>query len=144
MARYKTQRQRRYALVRDSGFSKPEAAELSKMTMAQLNTPYIKRMIAERSRLYSKAMAAELSEAEFHRRMKLKSHAKGHTKQRNGKRVPDIWAQLRDYEDDYKAKHPNWKSPFVKKLRDFVAFQSAFEKGRDKHKPNPFGSNPMH
>lgn len=114
---FKTRRQNRYAKLRKAGFLKFEARDLSKIP---LKVPYMLPLMRQRFKDYKKAVKADwtISQWEKYIQQDYKQHK---WLDSHGKYSP--WAMLRDAEEGYRTKHPNYASPWQKKrgqMRDFI------------------------
>ena len=119
---FKTRRQRRYEILRKAGFMRSEARDLSRVP---LKVPYMKPLIDARAKEYKKAVKEEWTIGQWEDTLKKQYKSSGWL---NSKGKSSAWAMLRDYEHAYRAKHPNYDSPWQKRrgqMRDFI---KVFEK----------------
>ena len=122
---YKTIRQGRYEDLRSVGFLNWEARILSKVPRS---IPYLKTMVAERQVVFKTAQKKGLTEAEYGRRIQSSYIMKGYAKAKQAKSAGAVYAMLRHYEEDYKPKHKEYSSPWVKKHKDFSVYSSKIDK----------------
>lgn len=121
-------RQARYEKLRKSGFLPFEARVLSRVPR---KVPYMPQMVATRASLLARAKREKWSQQRFETNIKEQYRKKGWRKlNRAGKTVNDPWQMLRDYDDRYKDKHPEYVSPWVKKQKRWRDFTSKYERGR--------------
>lgn len=133
MAQYRTRRQGRYSKLRDSGFTAREAQVLSNMP---LNVPYMRKLVTERRQELRKAVKSGLTVKKFQDNIKNFYVANKFLKdakisKKTGKVIRariDPWAMLRDYEDKFKAKTPQYDSPWQKKQKGFRDYMSKVER----------------
>jgi len=52
---------------------------------------------------------------------------------RTGRIVYDTWAMLRDFEDKYRAKHPQYKSPWEKRRKAWKSFVAKLERTYERY-----------
>ena len=119
---FKTRRQKRYESLRKTGFAKFEAQALSKVPFA---VPYMKDLIKSRLKEYKVAFKENWTLKRWEGTIKDK-YQEG--KWLDSKGRLSAWSMLRDYESQYRAKHPQYDSPWKKKRKDFRDFISTFEK----------------
>jgi len=119
----KTRRMQRFANLRRLQFMKFEAFALSKVSPAV--TPYFREMMRERAEMAAKAFKMGKTEREFEAQIKELYRVNGWVKRnRAGKVIADPWKMFRSFEDKFKAKRPEYTSPWQKRqknLRDFIA-----------------------
>jgi len=129
---FRKARQARYERRRRNGFLPFEARPLSRISE---KVPYMPQLIATRASLLARAKREGWSRARYETYIKEQYRKKGWRKlNRPGtKVVDDPWQMLRDYEDRYKDKHPEYISPWVKKQKRFRDFISKFDKGLEKY-----------
>lgn len=128
---FKTKRQRNYGYLRDRGFLKFEAQALSKVPR---KTPYMPNMVRGRAHIWARAKRENWSEARYERYIRAIYKRKDWTTlTRAGKTTLSPWAMLRDAENRYKDKHPEYKSPWLNKLKVWRDFQSKYEAGLEKY-----------
>ena len=119
---FKTRRQRRYDTLRKAGFLKFESRDLSRVPF---KIPYIKPLVKARAEEYKRAVKEEWTIGRWEDLYK-KRYKDNNWLDSKGR--PSPWAMLRDYEHDYRVKHPNYDSPWEKRrgaMRDFI---KVFEK----------------
>lgn len=118
---FKTRRQRRYERLRQTGFFPLEAQVLSKVPFS---VPYMDKLIMERYKRYSAAMARKMTRAAWEKQTHdIYRENKWIKRTRAGILKYDVWAMLRDFEDRYRAQNPEYESPWQarrKAWRDFV------------------------
>jgi len=129
---FRKTREARYAKLFRAGFLGFEARPLSRIPR---KVPYMPQLIATRASLKARAKREGWSQARYETYIKEQYRKKGWRKlNRPGtKTVDDPWAMLRDYEDRYKDKHPEYNSPWVKRQKRFRDFTSKFDRGLDKY-----------
>lgn len=128
---FRITRQTRYEKLRRNGFLPFEARPLSRVPR---KTPYLPLMLATRASLKAKARREGWSQRRYETHIKEQYRKKGWRKlNRIGKQVDDPWQMLRDYEDRYKSKYPEYNSPWIKKQKKFRDFTSKFDKGLEKY-----------
>ena len=128
---FRTRRQNRYLLLRNSGFLPYEAQTLSKVP---LKVPYMDILIKERFKFKKQAIKDGWTKTKYELRIKDEYRVKGWTKKnRLGKLVADPWAMFRANEDVYKSKYPSYNSPWVKRQKSFRDFVSIVEKAVKGH-----------
>jgi len=98
---FKARRQHRYEALKDYGLLPFEARELSRLTFAEIRTPYIRDFVRMRSNMADVAP----SRAAYIRQ--IKEH---YLRQVWG--IPSgIWDWIRVYEKGYKKDHPDYETP---------------------------------
>lgn len=128
---FRKTRQARYERRRRNGFLPFEARPLSRVSE---KVPYMPQLIATRASLLARAKREKWSQQRYETYIKEQYRKKGWRKfSRTGKIVNDPWRMLRDYEDRYKDKHPEYVSPWVKKQKKWRAFTSKYEKGLEEY-----------
>lgn len=121
---FKTRRQRRYRVLREAGFLPFEAQSLSRVTF---QTPYFDAMIRSRYRELKTALREDISQAEWRRIIHRRYRDNGWYEVGDPrKRSP--FAMLRDFEEKYRGKNPNYKSPWEKRKKSWKQFVSTVEK----------------
>jgi hypothetical protein len=118
---FRTRRQHRYLILRDTGFLPFEAKELSKIPF---KVPYIDAMIKERYSYLKTAAKQKSTKKNWEKMIKDFYVDRGFTKKNKQNRtILDPWQMMRDFEFKYKNKHPEYESPWEKrrkKWKDFV------------------------
>ncbi len=128
---FRKTRQARYERRRRNGFLPFEARPLSRVSE---KVPYMPQLIATRASLLARARREGWSQIKYNISIKELYRKKGWRKlNRVGKIVNDPWQMLRDYEDRYKSKHPEYESPWVKKQKGWRDFTSKFDRGLEKY-----------
>ncbi len=128
---FRKTRQARYVNLRRNGFLPFEARPLSRVPR---NVPYMPQLIATRASLLARARREGWSQIKYNISIKESYRKKGWRKlNRVGKIVNDPWQMLRDYEDRYKDKHPEYTSPWLKKQKGWRDFTSKFDRGLEKY-----------
>ena len=126
---FRTQRQKRYTMLRDKGLLQFEAAALSKVKPR--DCPYYYTMVRARSAIHNRAIRESWSKARYEKHIKSIYRRKGWTAlTRTGTEKFSAWAMLRYYEDKWKDRHPDWKSPTVKKQKEWRDFRRKQERQR--------------
>jgi len=145
MARkYKTMRMRRYEKLQFNGFIKFESRVLSRLPFSKM--PYIDGMIKRRGQEYERAIRAAkrrgLSESEFNRQwdthIKQRYYGKRwklNKKERWGATV--VFRMLKDFEREYKDRHPGYESPTEKRRKRERDFIDRMEREYDKKAKRP-------
>jgi hypothetical protein len=98
-----------------------EAQALSKVPS---NVPFIKSVASERKKLLRQAQKENWSAARYEREVKDIYNQGSYTKLSKRGIVYDPWKMLRRHEDNFKARHPEYQSPWKKRQRvwrDFLA-----------------------
>lgn len=118
----KTRRQSRYALLRNAGFLPFEARPLSRVPS---NVPYFRQLVMDRANDARAAKARGVTRGQYEDKIKGQYRREGWLKKdRLGKVVADAWQMLRAFEDRYRARQPEYESPWEprgRKLKDFIA-----------------------
>lgn len=124
----KTRRQQRYIRLRNAGFLPFEARPLSKVPQ---NIPYVKQMISSRRELLKQAIQDKRKDSRILTQKawaeQIKKTYTDNVLTRVNKRgdiVLDPWQLLRQREDAYILKHPEYESPWQKRgqrWRDFIS-----------------------
>ena len=124
----KTRRYSRYSQLRQGGAFLPfEARPLSKVPVGIC--PYFRAMIDERRAEAIKAGHQGLTKTQWEDRIKDRYQTnKWLSLNREGKVVADPWKMLRDYEDRWRAKQPEYTSPWEARYRKWKDFYSKLER----------------
>jgi hypothetical protein len=137
MARYKTRRRNRYEKLRLSGFLPFEARTLSRVPF---RVPYIRSLMTVRRRMLRNALKEGMSRAGWERKIKTEYFDSGWLKWAKRKQaVYDPWKMLKDFERGYKARHPEYVSPWEKKQKNMPDFLEKIERTYEKNRPAPRG-----
>lgn len=121
---FKTRRQKRYELLRKSGFLPFEAQELSRIPV---KVPYVDILIKQRYKELKEAVEKGLSKEQWRRKIIDRYNANDWFEVRNpSRRSPH--AMLREFEHTYKQQHPEYESPWKKRRRKFKDFVDTIEK----------------
>jgi len=122
---FRTRRQARYLRLRNSGFLPFEARALSRVPTKIC--PYMRQLIVERLEYLRAAQESGATKTQYED--KVKRLYKDEKWLRAGKiRVDaDPWKMLRDYEERWRVKNPQYTSPWEKKWRDWQDFQRKLE-----------------
>lgn len=123
---FKTRRQTRYMLLRNSGFLKGEARPLSKVPLK--TTPYMRSLVAERKAEYKKAVAAKMSQTAYEDKIKEKYDKNRWLTAGKVRIKRDPWKMLRDYEDRWRARNPQYTSPWEKRWKTWRGFVKKAER----------------
>lgn len=124
---YRTRREGRYKKLRDVYFLRSEARPLSKIPTRVC--PYLRALMRERRDLARRAIAQGKTIGQFEDQIKELYRVNRWLKRnRVGKIVADPWKMLRDYEDKFKAKNPQYTSPWEKRWKDWGEFQRRIER----------------
>lgn len=122
---FRTRRQNRYKVLIAASFMPFEARELSRVAF---RVPYMDVLIKERYKKYKGALDRKLSRTEYERQIKaMYFDSKWRRRTRTGKLKYDPWAMLRDFEHNYRAKHPDYSSPWEKRRRAWKDFVSKLD-----------------
>lgn len=139
MGRYKTLRQKRYDILRKSGFADWEAIPLSKVPKT---TPYLKHMINDRREAIEDARQKGRSERQFMGNVKNKYRANQWTRKDPITGVIDVtkkeavWKMFRAYEDEYKQKNKQYNSPWKRRQQRWDNFRQNYTESKGyPHKP---------
>lgn len=129
---FRSRRQHRYLILRDTGFLKFEARELSKIPF---NIPYMDTLIKERYKAAKDAARDKITERGWKKIITNMYFDKGFTKtdKKTGKKTPDAWQMFRDFEFKFKSKHPEYESPWEKRRKNWKDFVAKIEKTYDKY-----------
>ena len=121
----RTRRQNRYSKMRNAGFLPFEARPLSKVPFKIC--PYMRQLIRERQMDFRQAKREGMSQARWE--ATIKDRYQRERWLRAGKRriEADPWKMLRDYEDRWRAKEPEYTSPWEVKWRNWKDFLGKIE-----------------
>jgi len=123
---FKSRRQARYSFLRQSGFLRFEARDLSRIP---LKVPYMRRIVVERRKEVRKAQRQDMSVFQWEKMIKKSYVANSWVKSyRRGKGVYSVWKMVQAQEREYKNKHPEYESPWEKRRKGFKDFQDKFER----------------
>lgn len=126
---YKTRRQQRYEKLRNNGLLPREAQVLSKVP---LNVPYIKKLITDRRQFVKKQLDNKKTPNQIEQMIRSDYYGRGMiVRDSLGRPKLNVWGYLRKYEDEYKGKQPEYRSPSQKRYKKFVDFQRKFENMAD-------------
>jgi len=133
----KTRRQTRYAFLRrGEAFLPFEARPLSRVPFNIC--PYIKELIRGRREEAAKFQKSggTLKQWEDHIKELYKKNGWLTDRIRAGKRytIADPWRMLRDYEDRWRARQPEYSSPWEARYRKMKDFWNKFERTRVKQR----------
>lgn len=129
---FKTRRQNRYSQMRRAGFLPFEARPLSKVPFAIC--PYLRRLIREREGELGKARRQGATQRQWEDHIKGRYAANRWLRAGKKKIEADPWRMLRDYEDKWKAKQPQYTSPWQKRWRNWKDFLAKAERTIAKQK----------
>jgi hypothetical protein len=120
MAQFRARRQNRYTTLINSGFSKVETQQLSKISF---EIPYMKDIIRQRKTELKDCKTKVQTEQRIRELYFGNNWTKtGQYGLFKGIRLADPWKMLRHYADLYKKKNPDYVSPYLrKKTKDFIA-----------------------
>lgn len=128
---FKTRRQRRYDILRKSGFLPFEARTMSRVPF---RVPYMDVMIKERFKGFDEALAKGVSRTGWEKIIKNFYIGNNWRKRtRLGRMKYDPWQMLRDFESKFRAKHPEYESPWEKRRRSWRDFVNKLEKTYQKY-----------
>lgn len=121
-----SRREKRYEILRKNGFLIFEAKELSKMP---LNVPYFKDMVRERNRIRKQAVDKKWSREKFENSIRQLYTDKKYTKTDPWtlKTKYDPWKLLREWEDDYRGKNPDYIAPWQKRQQKWQNSRNKIE-----------------
>jgi len=90
------------------------------------DVPYIKHMTDDRMALLRRALQQGLTDEQYQSLVKQQYIDRGFFKPAEGavRARLDPYAMLRHYEDAYKARHPEWESPWKKRQRSWGRFRT--------------------
>lgn len=101
--------------MRDSGFIRIEAQYLS---VIPFYVPYILPMIRARRKDFQRALDRDWSRDRFETSIRRMYVERGWTFRTKWRRVyPQPWDMLREWEQKYRDKHPDYSSPWEPRLR---------------------------
>lgn len=123
---FKTRRQSRYLLLRSAGLLPYEARPLSKVPLK--STPYMRALVKERQGEYRQAAKAKVGLRGYEAQIKDKYDKAGWLTAGKWRIRRDPWKMLRDYEDKWRAKNPQYTSPWEKRWRDWKGFVDKAER----------------
>ena len=129
---FRTRRQQRYTKLRAVGFLPFESRALSKVPVK--TCPYIGHLIEDRYKMFTEAQRDKVTAQQYENR--IKALYRDNKWLRAGKvRIEfDPWRMLRDYEDRWRAKQPQYTSPWQKRWRDWKGFLAKTERTIQKQK----------
>ncbi len=123
---FKTRRQNRYSALRKAGMLPFEARPLSKVPVRVC--PYMKQLTKERYQDFLKAKAEGATRTGWENRIK-KLYSDNRWLRAGKRRIEaDPWKMLREYEDRWRARFPQYTSPSEKKWRDWKDYQRKIER----------------
>jgi len=123
----KTRRQVRYTKLRASGFIPREAQVLSRVPPKI--TPYFRMIVKEREAMWKRAQKLGTGRPKFEDQIKELYRVNRWMKRgRTGKPLLDPWQMLREVEDKFRAKFPQYESPWEKRQRSWRDFQTKIER----------------
>ena len=129
---FRTRRQNRYLKLRNAGFLPGEARPLSRVPFKR--APYTKEMFADRQKMVQKVVADMKGASgtaiakELERRVKKLYDTNRWTTAGKRRIYRDAWKMLRDYEDRWRDKFPQYTSPWQPRRRDFVNYVAKAER----------------
>jgi hypothetical protein len=131
---FRTRRQQRYSQLRNGyGKNMPglflpfEARVLSRVPINRV--PYMRMVIRERQDMYRKAVAMGTTQKKWEDQIReLYQVSNWLKKNRAGKVMADPWKMFRDHGEKYKARHPEYDSPWEKSQKDWRDFQKKVER----------------
>lgn len=134
MPRYRPIRQKRYEKLRNAGFLANEAHVLSRIPE---KVPYLRILVQDRKILYNKSIKKQYTLQQYRARIEKLYKKNGWSeyaiianKRLYKLNASAIYRMLREYEDKYKDEKGSqaFKSPWIKKQRDFREFTKKFDK----------------
>jgi len=124
---FRTRREKRYLNLRQSGFLRFEARAISKVSTRVC--PYLRAMMKERHDLMRESQKMGRTLRQYEDSIKeLYQTNKWLKRNRVGKIVADPWRMFREYEDKFKAKFPQYSSPWTKRWKNWRDFQAKIER----------------
>lgn len=130
---FKTRRQNRYISLRNSFFLPFEARPLSKVPTRLC--PYLRDLMVERRDMAKKAKTQGKALKQFEDQIKeLYRINRWLKRDRAGKIIGDSWKMLRDYEDRWRARQPEYTSPWQARYRKWKDFYTKLERTRQKQR----------
>ena len=130
---FKTLRQNRYLGLRKGGFMAFEARELSKRSPR--GVPFFKILVKERAEEFKEAQARKLSAAKWEKMIVARYKDNRWTEWTGRVRSIlklDPWKMFRDYEDRYKARYPEYQSPWKKTKLASTDFAAKYKRTVEK------------
>ena len=130
----KTRRQSRYSQLRQGDAFLPfEARPLSRVPFAIC--PYMRQLIRDRRNELRQAKKEGLTKERWEDRIKERYRSNRWLKyNRVRKIVADPWQMLRDYENKWRAKQPDYSSPWEARMRKWKDFQAKLERTMQKQR----------
>lgn len=129
---FRTRRQQKYERLRLSGFLPFEARVLSKVPVRIC--PYMKELMKERRAMFQKARADGATRAQWENLIKGKYNTNKWLSAGRRRIEADPWKMLRDFEDRFRDKNPEYTSPWQKRVRDWQNFLRKAERTIAKQK----------
>ena len=117
---FRTRRQQKYTKLRASGFLPFEARPLSKVPVRVC--PYMKHLTKERREMFQKARAAGMTRIQWEGLIKEKYNTNKWLRAGRIRIEADPWKMLREFEDRWKDKNPQYTSPWEKRWKDWQNF----------------------
>ena len=118
---FRTKRQAQYVKLISKGFLPFEASALSKVPH---KTPYMPTVVSARMHIYNRAKEQKWSQTRYENYIRAIYKKRGWmTLTRSGAKTYSPWAMLRDQEDRYADKHPEYTSPWLRKQKQWRDFQ---------------------
>ena len=129
----RTRRQNRYIKLRSVGFLPFESRALSKVPFKIC--PYMRQLIKDRQMDFRQTKREGATQAQWENRIKDQYKRERWLRpDKKGKLVADPWTMLRDYEDRWRAKEPEYTSPWEKKWRNWRDFLGKIERTMQKQR----------
>ncbi len=124
VVRLKTKRMRRYLKLVDAGFMPFEARGLSRIPFT---VPYMGGLLRARHIRYTWARKKGLTDRQYAKAIRQLYLANDWIKlDKAGRRRGDPWKLLREFEDRYREKHPEYQSPGEKRRRRFRRWEGDY------------------
>lgn len=124
---YRTRREARYLRLRQFGFLPFESRPLSWVPTKVC--PYLRDMMVDRRDMVRKMVKDGKTRKQVEDSIKDLYRASNWLKKnRVGKIVADPWKMLREFEDKWKVKQPQYTSPWMKRQQTWRDFQAKIEK----------------
>ena len=133
MPQLKTRRHNRYKKLRLNGLLPFEARPLSRVPFKIC--PYMRQFMRDRREEANKAIKENWTKLEYRNMIVDRYHKNGWTKTNKvGRVVPDPWKMLREFEDRWRQKQPDYSSPWEAKMRKWKDFIAKIERTYDRQR----------
>lgn len=123
----RTRREIRYSVARHHGLLPFEAQPLSRVPPEKC--PYFEDLLESRATMLRKARQLGFTQRQFDAQIKELYRVNDWTKKnRKGEVIADPWKMLRNWEDKYRDKNPEYESPWEPRQRNFRGYQTKVER----------------